>query len=151
MPDYDQVWRPNRLAAPIGYLLAAGFAAFGLVVAIQAQIQGYIETSILLFCAATVALLATWRLASAPFVATSADGIVVQNPLLRRTIAWNNIHQIDGGYYRLRIRTRDGETIVAWAIQKSNVARWTHTRTRSDDVATALLAHRDRQTAPDHN
>jgi hypothetical protein len=44
--------------------------------------------------------------------------------------------------------TKDGETISAWAVQKSNIAKWRGRRTRADDVAAALLAYQERFKGP---
>ncbi len=136
----DQLWRPNRLGALAGYLVTIVFAAIGVAVAVR----GLVGVSVLLFITAAVAGLATWRCASVPFIASSPEGIVVQNPLLRRTIPWQSVRRIQGGYYGLRITTKEGDTVIAWAVQKSNVAKWTKRRTRADRVATALLARKDR-------
>jgi hypothetical protein len=42
------------------------------------------------------------------------------------------------GYHGLEITTRQGDVAVAWAVQKSNLARWLKRRTRADDVAAVL-------------
>lgn len=133
----DHVWRPNRLAAPAGYVLAAIFVVLGVAEAIQGQLGA----GIAVICVAPIGVLATWRLASVPYVAASSGGIVVQNPILRRTIQWQNVASVECGYAGLVIRTKDGDAISAWAIQKSNLARWTHSRTRADDVAAILMSN----------
>jgi hypothetical protein len=42
------------------------------------------------------------------------------------------------GYHGLEFTTREHEVVIAWAVQKSNVAGWPKRRTRADDVADFL-------------
>ncbi|MEV4621025.1 hypothetical protein AB0J74_20230 [Asanoa sp. NPDC049573] len=53
------------------------------------------------------------------------------------------------GYGGLRIETRDGKAVTAWAVQKSNLANWRGRHTRADDVAATIRkASRPRTKAP---
>jgi hypothetical protein len=81
-----------------------------------------------------------WLLGFRPYLALTSDSVIIQNPLLRTAISYDQIACVKGGYYGLLIRTRDGDAKIAWAVQKSNLAKWTRTRTRADEVADAILA-----------
>lgn len=88
-----------------------------------------------------VAALWVWWTAFHPYVACTAAGLVVCNPYRSVTIPWHDLDSVEGGYFGLIVRRRsDPRPIHAWAVQKSNFARWTGRRTRSDDVAREILA-----------
>jgi len=61
----------------------------------------------------------------------------VRNPLSTTRVASADILDCTPGYSGLAISTRSG-TVVAWAVQKSNLASWLHESTRADDVATFI-------------
>lgn len=80
-----------------------------------------------------------------PYVSASTSGLVIQNPFTRREVAWDDVVDVVPSYHGLEVVTH-GETVSAWAVQKSNIARWLGRRTRADDVAGTLIALRDKQT-----
>jgi hypothetical protein len=73
-----------------------------------------------------------------PFIAVRSEGIEIRNPHARQMVPWDDIVDITPGYFGLTIRRRTGPDVVAWAVQKSNIARWTRHHTRADDVAEIL-------------
>ena len=81
-----------------------------------------------------------WRKAFVPFVALMPHDLIVQNRLSNTSIPYADIKGVSGGYYGLIIRLRQGRVVTAWAVQKSNAARWLNKRTRVDDVADAIMA-----------
>jgi hypothetical protein len=61
--------------------------------------------------------------------------LVVVNPLRRWTLPLNSIRGVEPEWSGLAIELDDGETISAWAVQKTNVTRWLSRPGRSDYVA----------------
>jgi hypothetical protein len=79
-------------------------------------------------------------LAFRPHITVTSTGLVVQSPIQRANMKFADILWVRPGYYGLLIRTRDGRVVSAWAVQKSNAARWAKKRTRADDVADAIIS-----------
>jgi hypothetical protein len=82
---------------------------------------------------------AVWRWAFVPYVTLTGDAVVVANALMTHRVPLEKIKTVEPGYHGLIIRERDGDAQVAWAVQKANWMRWTPQRTRSDDVADAIM------------
>ena len=68
------------------------------------------------------------------WVKADDSGVTVRNPLSLRHIAYEEIVSCTPSYNGLVIRTTSG-VVVAFAVQKSNLAKWFHIDTRADDVA----------------
>lgn len=73
-----------------------------------------------------------------PFISADTEGVHVQNPVRRHNLSWEEIREVVPGYHGLEIMTREDEMVIAWAVQKSNLAGWLSRRTRADDVADFL-------------
>jgi hypothetical protein len=73
-----------------------------------------------------------------PYVALTDADLVVRNPLRARRISIGHVSRVAPGYGGLTVTTTGGTQIVAWAVQKSNLAQWTGRHTRADDVAEAI-------------
>jgi Bacterial PH domain len=85
--------------------------------------------------------LGAWRLAFVPYVSVSSPGVIVQNPISRRTVPYSDIAEVRTGYYGLVLRLKSGQAVICWAIQKSNVAKLGRVFTRGDEVADAIRAY----------
>jgi hypothetical protein len=94
----------------------------------------------LLAASAVVIVLGVWRWGFVPYVELTDQGVEVQNRLLRASVPYSDISEVRGGYYGLTIVTKRNETVTAWAVQKSNWARWTKKQTRADAVRAAIMA-----------
>jgi hypothetical protein len=70
------------------------------------------------------------------------DSLFIQNRITSRSVRYSEIAKVSGGYYGLRLVTTDGDVVVAWAVQKSNAARWLHRQTRADEISAAILERR---------
>jgi hypothetical protein len=75
-----------------------------------------------------------WLGALRPFIRAEESGVTVRNPLSTTHVSYADIVGCTPGYSGLAIRTRSG-TVVAWAVQTTNIASWLHKHTRADDVA----------------
>jgi hypothetical protein len=87
-----------------------------------------------------VALFGAWRLAFVPYVSVSASGVIVQNPIGRSTVPYSAIAEVGTGYTGLVLRLKNGRAVLCWAVQKSNAAKWSQSRSRADEVADAIRA-----------
>jgi hypothetical protein len=59
----------------------------------------------------------------------------------RVDVPYRDIALVGVSYAGLTIRRGSGgRLVVAWAVQKSNIARWLHRRTRADEVADVIRA-----------
>jgi hypothetical protein len=85
----------------------------------------------------TVAL---WRIGPRNFIEARTEGLFLRNPWREWLISWSSIAGATPGYYGIRIQRCDGPPVVAWAVQKPNVAKWTGRRSRADEVAEAIVA-----------
>jgi hypothetical protein len=84
------------------------------------------------------AVVSWWRFAWRPAVILTDTEVVVRNPNSTRRIQLRDVAHVDPGYGGLAIATSTGERVIVWAVQKSNLAKWTGRHTRADDVATAI-------------
>lgn len=89
---------------------------------------------------AVIGACGAWRWAFVPYVAVGPDGVRVQNAFTKVTLSYSEIRQVRVGYYGLVLLLTNGGAVTAWAVQKSNWARWRHTTTRADHVGAAITA-----------
>ena len=88
-------------------------------------------------------LLTAWRMGLHPCIAVSADELIVTNPVRRIRLPLEEVADASPGYGGITIRLTNGRVVTAWAVQKSNLAKWSGKRvTRADDVAAAIRAQR---------
>lgn len=81
-----------------------------------------------------------FRSAFRPEVVLTATDLVVRNPGGTRQVSLREVAAVEPGYGGLTITTVTGERVVAWAVQKSNLAKWTGRHTRADEVVAAITA-----------
>ncbi|MFI6458708.1 PH domain-containing protein [Streptosporangium amethystogenes] len=74
-----------------------------------------------------------------PLLRLTDDAVVVRNPYERtRQIPLVEIMDLSAGSSGIEITTTRGTTVVAWAVQKSNLAQWLGWQTRADMVTRKL-------------
>lgn len=92
------------------------------------------------FVTLVVAALAVWLFVFRPALTLTGTDLVVRNPWGTRRVPLADITGTGGAYTGLRIERRSGTPVTAWAVQKSNAAKWSGTSTRADQVATEIMA-----------
>ncbi|GAA1844969.1 PH domain-containing protein [Asanoa iriomotensis] len=133
-----QTWR----VSPAGRVAGIVFIAFGAWVVVRALLavaRDGLELSLgyaLVFGLAVG--LAPMLLALRPAVTLTDTEVEVRNPLRTRRLPLGEVVDAKTGYGGLRIETRDGRAVSAWAVQKSNLASWSGRHTRADEVADAI-------------
>jgi hypothetical protein len=137
-PSSRRVWRV-RTAGRVG-ALAATLLWVGVATLITAGGKTPGLPFLLWPCAALIAL-GVWRGAFVPSITLTSDGVVIQNPITRVAVPYAKISHVHPGYYGVRINRLDGPTVTAWAVQKTNAAKWSGAGTRADEVSQAILAH----------
>jgi hypothetical protein len=80
-----------------------------------------------------------WRQSRLKVVAYDT-GLHVVNYLSTFRVAWNSIERFDSslGYWGIRVKMKDGHTILLNAIQKWNISAWLRRLTRADEIAEEL-------------
>jgi hypothetical protein len=130
------VWRVDaavrRVAVGVSLLfvlIALGSTAIGLVVA----------SAVVMWALAILVMVSVWRWYLVPYVALTADRVVVRGVFARRTVGYGAIRRARPGLYGVRIETEDQGAVTAWAVQKSKFSEWTHRHTRADDVVAEIM------------
>jgi hypothetical protein len=96
---------------------------------------------VLLWVILPLAVLVARQWAFVPYVALTADEVVIQNRFDRRLIPYAQIVDVKPGYGGVLFTTKDDDMgVVAWAVQKSNLKKWQHEHTRADDLVDAVKA-----------
>ena len=72
-------------------------------------------------------------------VTLTATEVVVKNMFKSYRLPLAEISSVAGGYYGTVFTLRDGTRVTAWGVPKSNLARWTNTETRADQLAEAVI------------
>ncbi|WP_328472029.1 hypothetical protein OHA21_08795 [Actinoplanes sp. NBC_00393] len=90
----------------------------------------------------------TWLAVVWPAVILTDTEVVVRNPWGVRRIPLSDVESAGAGYSGLTIRRHSGGSVTAWALQKSNAAKWTNRTTRADEAAAAIQAAADRAAEP---
>jgi hypothetical protein len=133
-----QTWRVTLAGRVVGVV----FAAFGLWVLVRAALSGARDGFDLAIAyglgLGLAAVLVPLLIAVRPSVTLTDTDVEVRNPLRTRRVPLGEIADAKTGYGGLRIETRDGRAVNAWAVQKSNLASWSGRHTRADDVADAI-------------
>jgi len=125
-----QVWKVSPLGR-IGGLLPAVFGAV---------VWSMMARPVVAILVAALGLVGWFLAVLRPFVALSDTELVIRNPWGLRRVELSDISRVDVGYSGLTITTTTGSQIVAWAVQKSNLAKWTGRQTRADQVAATINA-----------
>jgi len=138
-PIGDQIWRvrlAGRVVAPV--LCVGGWSALAIGMTIGGGVP--VVTIATVWCIAPVVAAAVWRFAFVPRIVLGTGSVTVYNPILHTSIDYADIETATPGYSGLTIVGRNGRRVSAWAVQKSNAARWVHKQTRADEVAQAIMA-----------
>ncbi|MCG5462883.1 hypothetical protein AB0K35_31285 [Micromonospora sp. NPDC053740] len=129
-PRAPQIWRVSPLGR-FGVL-----ALVPLVGLLSWLVLGSVLASAL---AIVGALLSWWRFAWSPAVILTDTEVIVRNPNVSHRVALHDVAMVDAGYGGMTITTAKNQRVVAWAVQKSNLAKWTGRHTRADDVAASII------------
>jgi hypothetical protein len=139
--DAPDVWRV-RPAARVGAVI---LVTAMLAVAVGVSVGGEAASVQLVLWAVVVLLsLGVWRWSFAPYIELTLSEVVIQNPLVRRTVGYSEVDEVRSGIGGLEVKRRAGKPIAVWAVQKSTWARPSRRSARIDEVAEAI---RDRLTA----
>jgi hypothetical protein len=126
------VWRvprPIRRSA-----VTAGFVF--VVVALAGTAGGFDPASAMsLWLLAVLMLACAWRLYLVPYVALTADRLVVQGAFAHRSVRYSSIRDVRPGVYGLRIKTKAQDSFIGWAVQKSKWQR----ETTADEVVAEIM------------
>lgn len=142
-----QVWRvghAGRIAGVLGTVVFAGlmvaFAAIGSQMAVSGDAVIGVLSLIGVCPLIGAAGVRCWLLGVRPSITLTEDSVIVRNPYKTYQVSLVEISMVSGGYRGLSFTMTDGRQIVAWAVAKSNLARWLGWQTRADAVAERLLA-----------
>lgn len=134
----EQIWRVSTAGRVAGVVLVVGWLALALGITLGGGAPG--GAVALIWWSGLLLVPWVWRWAFVPYVALKADGVFIQNRITSKFVPYPEITRVSGGYYGLTLRTSRGDVVIAWAVQKSNLARWLHRQTRADEVAQAIVA-----------
>jgi hypothetical protein len=137
--ELDQVWRPSlgtRVGAGLLSAVGVALAVSGVVVAAGGDWTGGLAVMVVFGLFPVFG----WRWGTHPLLATSDDGVTVRNPVRSAVVPWDEVGRCAPTSLGLAIERVDGRPVVAWAVQKPNVARWLRRRTRADEVAETIVA-----------
>ena len=132
----NQVWRVSRTGR--GGAIGVAMIWLVLVVVVSTRKNTSAGVIALLWIALLVVAVGVWLLAFRPYVALTTQALVIQNRITKRTVPYESILGVKPGYYGLRLITKNQGDVTVWAVQKSNVSRWTNRQTRADEVAAAI-------------
>jgi hypothetical protein len=128
------------LAVAVGVISVVLCSVGGLVQAVQGDLEAlWVGFALAALFGLTFGVTG-WRFGLRPRIMAEVDGVSVRNPGAETFVPWVRVVHASAGYSGITIRTSDGE-VTAWAVQKSNLARWLHRGTRADDVADFINRH----------
>jgi Bacterial PH domain len=135
-----QVWRPSRALRSAGHAGAVGALVLGAsVIAVAASEGAWLEgvgfVAAFFLAPAAVGL----RYARRARLELTRDGLVVVTTFSEHRIPWAEISDAKPGYAGIAILLRNGDSVLAGAVQKSNVSEWLHRRTRADELADRIV------------
>jgi hypothetical protein len=126
-----QIWK----VSPLGRYGVP--ALIPLLAAVTWLVWGNVFLSLL----ASLGALVSWlRFAFRPAVILTDTDVIVRNPNGSQTVSLRDVAKVEPGYGGLTITTSAGHRVVAWAVQKSNLAKWTGRHTRADEVAASIMS-----------
>jgi len=130
----EQRWRLGPYARAAYGLACVGFLAVGIG---ETAVAGWDGLVVLGF--APIVGLFFWRQALVPYVALTAQALIVQNPYNRQLVPYSDIETVDvgAGNLPLKIRLRTGEVAVPWCIQPS-IGLGANKYRRAESVAAAI-------------
>jgi uncharacterized protein (DUF58 family) len=130
----QRVWQVSTPVRKAAVVVALAFVVVALVFTTVGTVAG--ATAIWLLC--VVVLLSVWRWYLVPYVALTADSLVVQGVFARRSVRYCAITDARPGFYGLKIETTNQGAFSVWAVQKSKFAEWTHKHTVADEVVAEI-------------
>jgi hypothetical protein len=134
------VWRVPRRIRRSAVAAALGFVLVALVATAIGMSPG---GSVGLWAIAVLMLACAWRCYLVPYVALTADRLVVQGAFAQHSVRYSSIRDVRPGLYGLRIRTKAQKSLVGWAVQKSKYAEWSHRETAADEVVAQIMERVD--------
>jgi hypothetical protein len=126
----SQVWK----VSPLGRVAVPVFVA--VIVAIDFVSGNPVEGVAALVVGAAIA----WLFAFWPALILTETEVIARNPWGTRRVPLEDVAGIGGAYAGLSIKRHSGGSVTAWAVQKSNAAKWSGKATRADEVAAAITA-----------
>lgn len=81
-----------------------------------------------------------WLFVYWPAVILTGTEVTVRNPWGTQRVPLGDVAGTGGAYAGLSIQRRSGGTVAAWAVQKSNLAKWSGKTSRADEAAAAIMA-----------
>ena len=132
------IWRASALglwcarlalvAVTVGAIVTFGFA-----VGTESAGNGILCVFLLLVAAGL------WRCGLYPRVVLTPTELTIQNPLRTHRVPLSQIVAAAGDWSGVVVTTAGGREVAAWAIQKSNLAKWRNRPTRADKAADAIM------------
>lgn len=131
----QQTWRVSR----VGRVFAVAVLVLVVVVASAVVVSGLDPASKVV----TVVLLGglaafTYVNALRPSITLTSSELVFRNRFRTYRVDLHTIVRVNAGYHGIGVRTRHGQVVHGWAVQKSNLARWLGRHTRADLVVEAI-------------
>ncbi|MET0491724.1 MAG: PH domain-containing protein [Actinoplanes sp.] len=126
-----RVWRVSTFGRAGSFVLPIGCGVFGGTAA------GGFTGVIFPFL---VGLMLWWLSTIRPALTLTGEEVIVRNPVRTTRVPLADIAEVRPGRRGVTIRTTDDRKVSAWAVQRSNLARWTGRDTRADQVTEAIRA-----------
>ncbi|NJP91894.1 hypothetical protein HCN51_20930 [Nonomuraea sp. FMUSA5-5] len=139
-----RVGRAGRVAAALGSVAFAGLLAWIAVMMTNviarggsAALVGVLVLTVLTLLLGAAAV-RCWLLGVRPAITLTHDQVIVRNPFSAHHLRLTDIATISATPGGIRFLRTDGTTTVAWAVQRSTLARLLGRRTRADLVVEQL-------------
>jgi hypothetical protein len=133
--DEVALWRVRSTARAAAGVLMGAFV----IVAIGVSAEGEaIGVQLAIWGAVVVLGFGVWRWSFAPYIELTQTEVVVQNPLVRRTILYAEVDDVRTAIGGLEVRRHVGKPVAVWAVQKSTWAMPSRRTARIDEVADAI-------------
>lgn len=133
-------WRP-RLISRIGFCLVALGAFLPLAVVADAfwsgegQVgQAHLGLAIFLLVSSVLGAAAFLTAAIRPRICVAEDVLHIQNLVRSYDIPWARVDGAEASYYGIVVHQIEDKSLLAVAVQKSNLASWLGWSTRADFV-----------------
>jgi hypothetical protein len=126
----SQVWKASRFGQVGTLIIVAIVTVYAFIVG------GPVAGLVVLVLGAVIA----WLFVFWPAVIVTETEVIVRNPWGVQRVPLGDIVGTGGAYAGLSIQRRSGGTVAAWAVQKSNAAKWSGKASRADEAAAAVMA-----------
>ena len=131
----EREWRPRlagRVAAWLAIVVAVPLAVWAVIWGV---LNDKVTSALLMSALLILYAIGRWRWALHPRLIVLADGIKVRNGFSEQFVEWAEVDRCAAGYMGIVVVKKDGGTVTAFAVQKSNAMAWLNRRTRADEVA----------------